>query len=297
VLKRVGILVNLDKSEVAAAADIVAEAAGRHGFELRFEREEGTQLGREEKLLSLEDFPNEIDLLITLGGDGTFLRGARIVGESGTPLLGINLGSLGFMAELPLEKVEAAMLSLAAGDFRLERRRRIQARLLRGEREVFRAEALNDVVVNMGTIPRAMRLDVRIDDQPLGRYLADGIIVATPTGSTAYSLSAGGPIVDPGVESFVLTPICPHTLAVRPLIVQDHQKIELHLGDVSSAVVTSDGQRSEILEADDRIVFNRAHSPVYLLRLPGQSLYRVIQEKLHWGGPRLRNDDLADDAH
>jgi NAD+ kinase len=294
VLRHLGILANLEKQEVASAVAEISEFAAAKELELSFVEGEAEALGQAARAVAEADMPNTVDALITLGGDGTFLRGARVVSDSGTPLLGINLGSLGFLAEVRREEIGAALECLMRGDYRLERRSRVRVSVRRGDEIVFEAVALNDAVVNMGDVPRAMEMDVRIDDQPLGRYLADGLIVATPTGSTAYSLSAGGPMVDPAVEAFILTPICPHTLAVRPLLVQDHRRIDLLIGECPSAVLTGDGQMSFPLLSGDRVQVSRAVEPTYFLRLPDRSLYRIIQEKLHWGAPTRRTGDSKD---
>ncbi|HEX9640887.1 MAG TPA: NAD(+)/NADH kinase [Candidatus Krumholzibacteria bacterium] len=295
-LRHLGILANLEKQQVAGAVAEISEFAAGHDLELSFAENEAEQLGQSSRAIPQAELPARVDALITLGGDGTFLRGAHVAADSHTPLLGINLGSLGFLAEVRREEIGAALECLVRGDYRLERRARVRVTVERGGETAFEAAALNDGVVSTGDIPRAMEMDVRIDDQSLGHYLADGIIVATPTGSTAYSLSAGGPMVDPAVEAFILTPICPHTLAVRPLLVQDHRKIELRVGECASAILTCDGQTSFFLETGDVVRFSRAVEPTYFLRLPDRSLYRIIQEKLHWGAP-TRRTGASKDAH
>jgi NAD+ kinase len=173
---------------------------------------------------------------------------------------------------------------LVRGNYTLERRRKVAVSVQRGGVSVFDATALNDVVLNMGDVPRAIDMEVTVEGVRVGRYLADGLIVATPTGSTAYSLSAGGPIVDAGVEAVLITPICPHTLAVRPMILPDRKTFRVRLCECPSGVVSGDGQVSANVGTDDELIYRRAPEVCYLIRLPGRTLYQVIQEKLKWGG-------------
>ena len=219
--RRVGLVTNPDKQSVRPAVLELQEHCARHELALRLPENDAERLGFPDLAIAEEELSHDVDLLISLGGDGTFLRAARISGDSGTPLLGINLGSLGFLAEVRREEIGAALEELLRGEHRLERRRRVTVGISRRGEFVTSMTALNDIVVSMGATPRAIDIEVRVEGHRIGRYLADGIIVASPTGSTAYSLSAGGPIVDPSVDAMLLPPICPHTLAVRPLLLPE----------------------------------------------------------------------------
>ncbi len=289
-ISRLGIIANLGKPQVKDAVERCLRAAEDNGLTAVVAQTEAENLGLDSDSCLESELPDRVDAVVSFGGDGTFLRAARIVGDSGTPLLGINLGSLGFMADVRVEKIADAMELLARAEYRLERRRRVGVDVIRGGEVVFQTSALNDIVLNMGPVPRAIDLDVRIEDTRVGQYLSDGLIVATPTGSTAYNLSAGGPIVDSSVEAFLLTPICPHTLAVRPMILSDNKPIQVRLAQCPGGVLTGDGQVSIPVKTNDVLVFHRVPHVAYFIRLSGLNLFQVIQEKLKWGGHPRRLD-------
>lgn len=226
-----------------------------------------------------------LDLLLTLGGDGTLLRGARLVIADGVPVLGINLGHLGFLTSASPEEMEAALAAWLAGEFELDPRMALEVYAedgagARGRRHL----ALNDAVIHKGGAARVIRLHVSGRRDEVGSYSADGIILATPTGSTAYSLSAGGPIVSPTVDCIIATPICPHTLGVRPLVLPADETVTVEVLTASEELMlTLDGQDSERLAAGQRVVARRAPQPVRLVRLPGQSFFSTLRRKLRWG--------------
>ena len=225
------------------------------------------------------------ELIVALGGDGTMLRAARLLGTSGVPLLGVNLGSLGYLTDVPVKGLDEALRKVLAGDFLLETRSRVYCSLWRDGERIATHNALNDLVVNMGPLPRALDMELILDEFPVGIFLGDGIIVSTPTGSTAYNLSAGGPICHWALPGLVVTPICPHSLDIRPVIVSNETKIELVLHETGEgAVLTADGQRSDILENGDRLVFRQSDREVNLVKFPQSNFYRVMRHKLHWGG-------------
>lgn len=288
-ISRLGIIANLDKPRVGRTLRGAVESARSRGLEVYVERAvvEGLQLDAPAR--PPESLAAEVDLLVSFGGDGTFLRAARLAGDTATPLLGINLGSLGFLAEVRVEEIEDAWESLRTGEYMLEKRRRVAAEVHRDGRVVFDVVALNDVVLNMGSVPRAIDLEFLVDDICVGRYLADGLIVATPTGSTAYNLSAGGPIVEASMDALVINPICPHTLGVRPLILDVDRSVEIRLHDCDSARLSGDGQVTTAVQTGDRILVPPTDTFCYFLRLPRRNLFQIIQEKLRWGGlPRER---------
>lgn len=239
----------------------------------------------------------EMDLLVSFGGDGTLLRGARMVAVHHTPILGVNLGHLGFLTSVGPDRLRAAFESLAQGRFWLDTRFTLEASILRrdGTRGT-RYLALNDAVLHKAGFARVIRLAVFVgeDREEVGEYAADGIVVATPTGSTAYSLSAGGAIVAPSMECLLATPICPHTLAIRPLVLPADTRIEVELLQPDGEVVlTIDGQIGEALAAGDRLLVQRGTATVPLVRFPGQSFFPTLREKLHWGAgsPTARVDE------
>jgi NAD+ kinase len=231
--------------------------------------------------------PGRFDLLISFGGDGTLLRGARLVATHHTPVLGINLGHLGFLTSVGPGELAPALDAVMKGEYWLDTRFTLEARVVAADGTPGGTHiALNDAVLHKGGFARVIRLAVFLGDEreEVGEYTADGIILATPTGSTAYSLSAGGGIVAPGMECLLATPICPHTLAVRPLVLPADTAIEVEIREPSTDVVlTVDGQEGEALTNGDRLVVTRGAATVPLVRLHGQSFFSTLRRKLHWG--------------
>jgi NAD+ kinase len=231
--------------------------------------------------------PADIDLLITLGGDGTLLRGARLVASHRAPVLGINLGHLGFLTSVAVPELGEAIDRLFAGEYWTDARMTLDVSVRRADgadNETFLA--LNDAVIHKGGLARIVRLavDVEPDGVEVGTYNADGIIIATPTGSTAYSLSAGGPIVVPSVDCIVATPICPHTLVVRPIVLPSAAVVSVRaIGPAEGLILTVDGQDGAELNAGDRIVVRRGASSVKLLRFKDENFFSTMRQKLHWG--------------
>jgi len=228
----------------------------------------------------------ELDALVTFGGDGTLLRGARLLRARETPILGVNLGRVGFLTTATRETLETALDALVAGRYVTERRQVLEA-AIKGEEGVERTTqmAVNDVAVHKGGVARVVRVNVFIQGENVGPYSADGIIVATPTGSTAYSLSAGGPIVVPGVEAMVVTPIAAHTLAVRPLVVPATYRIVIEpmAGWADDLLVSFDGQTGTTLAPGESVDVRRADHRVCLIRLGGDGFFGRMRQKLHWG--------------
>jgi NAD+ kinase len=238
--------------------------------------------------------PADIDLLITLGGDGTLLRGARMVAAYHTPVLGINLGHLGFLTSVALADLTLALDALFRGDYWLDVRSTLQASVTGADgRHGESFIAINDAVLHKGGFARVIRLALHVgpDLQEVGTYTADGIVLATPTGSTAYSLSAGGPIVVPSMDCILATPICPHTLVVRPLVLpMDLQLTVTPLAGIDEVILTVDGQDGAELKPGDHLVVRRGEPTVPLIRLAGQNFFSTLRRKLHWG---LEHSDRA----
>jgi NAD+ kinase len=228
----------------------------------------------------------EIDALLTLGGDGTLLRGARLLAGRPVPILGVNLGRLGFLTSCGRDETELALRRLAAGDYLAERRMQLEAQALDGAGGIRkRWFALNDVVLHKGGFARVLHLTVSASGDPVGRYAADGIVFSTPTGSTAYSLSAGGPVVMPTLESIVLTPISAHTLAIRPLVLAADVELRVHANDgPEELLVTVDGQVGMTFAVGETLLVRRAERYALIVRFPGSSFFSVLTRKLGWGG-------------
>jgi NAD+ kinase len=228
----------------------------------------------------------EIDALLTLGGDGTLLRGARLLDGRPVPILGINLGRLGFLTSCGQDEAELALRRLAAGDYLAEPRMQLEARALdRAGNARRRWFALNDVVLHKGGFARVVHLSVSANGDPIGRYAADGIVVSTPTGSTAYSLSAGGPVVVPTLESIVLTAISPHTLAIRPVVLAADAELSVRTDDgPDELLVTVDGQVGTTFAIGETLLVRRAERHALIVRFPGSTFFSVLTRKLGWGG-------------
>jgi NAD+ kinase len=227
-----------------------------------------------------------LDALLTFGGDGTLLRGARLLGARETPILGVNLGRVGFLTTATRESLGPALDALVAGRYEIEKRQALRAAIRDPEGETRATQiAVNDVAVHKGGVARVIRVNVFIQGENVGPYSADGIIVATPTGSTAYSLSAGGPIVVPGVEAMVVTPIAAHTLAVRALVVPATYRIVIEpmAGWADDLLVSFDGQTGTTLAPGESVDVCRADHRVCLIRLGGEGFFERMRQKLHWG--------------
>jgi len=227
-----------------------------------------------------------LDALVTFGGDGTLLRGARLLGGRETPILGVNLGRVGFLTTATRETLGEALQALVAGRYDIERRQALRAGIRDPEGETRSTQmAVNDVAVHKGGVARVIRVNVFIQGENVGPYSADGIIIATPTGSTAYNLSAGGPIVVPGVEAMVVTPIAAHTLAVRALVVPAGYRIVIEpmAGWADDLLVSFDGQTGSTLAPGESVEVCRSDHRVCLIRLGGDGFFTRMRQKLHWG--------------
>jgi NAD+ kinase len=279
---RVGVIGHTGYDELPEMLRTLFRAAPDLGVELHFEPElqELAQVGAR-----LDDL-SDIDALVTLGGDGTLLRGARLLGGKPVPILGINLGRLGFLTTCSSEDAEAALRLLATGDYEAEARMTLAASAV-DEAGNTRQQwlALNDFVLHKGGFARVVRLSIAINGESIGIYAADGVIISTPTGSTAYSLSAGGPVVVPTVESIILTPISAHMLAVRPLVIPPDAEIVVEtIQNPEELIVTVDGQVGTNLASGEKLVVRRAPSAVLIVRFPGTSFFERMRAKLGWGG-------------
>ena len=232
-------------------------------------------------------FGRSIDLLLSLGGDGTVLQAVRALDGGAAPILGINLGNLGFLTSVPDVRAVEALRALASGRYEVAAYPLLDARLVRGvrRRQVVRARALNDVVMGWGTSPRATMIEVEVDRQPVASFVCDGLIVATPVGSTGHALSAGGPILHRETPALVLEPICPHTLSNRPVVLPNDRVVTLRVGDKRKKLLLSvDGQPLGWLEYGDRLEVRKAPGGARFAHLPGYSWFKLLSQKLHWRG-------------
>jgi NAD+ kinase len=236
--------------------------------------------------------PADVDAMLTLGGDGTLLRAARLVHDRAVPILGVNLGRLGFLTCCPASQLEEALRRLASGDYVVEARMTLDARVTDvtgGERQRWRA--LNDVVLHKGGFARVVTVRIEVDGEAVGHFSADGVVISTPTGSTAYNLSAGGPVVVPTLETILLAPVSAHTLALRPLVLPADSVVSVRgNGGPDELLVTVDGQVGCTFGAADTLIIRRSSAPVSIVRFPEISFFSTMREKLHWGGLQDRDE-------
>jgi NAD+ kinase len=280
---RIGVIGHTGYEDLPEILDGLLRLAPELDFELEFEQDMFDVARGGACLVD----PRSIDALVTLGGDGTLLRGARLLDGARVPILGVNLGRVGFLTTCGTDEIGLALRSLAASDYIAETRMALHATAVDGDgmsRQEWRA--LNDFVVHKGGFARVVRVGLSVDGDSIGTYAADGVIISTPTGSTAYSLSAGGPVVVPTVESILITPISAHALGVRPLVVSPDAEVVVDTSQSSETLmVTVDGQVGTALVPGEKLVVRRASSPVIIIRTPGTSFFERMRVKLGWGGP------------
>lgn len=284
--RHVGIFGNRDKADVRALLPELTRWIRAKGKQVSIE----SGIAPRGRGLALDKLVTKVDLLLVLGGDGTMLHGARAACKAGVPIFGINLGGLGFLTETSDDSLYPALERLFRGDVHVERRLMIEARVRSRTGRAWSAVGLNDAVIHARDRSRVVAMDVRVGPTPIGTLVADGLILATPTGSTAYSLSAGGPIVGPTIEALIATPISPHTFAFRPLLVHAGETVVARVREGHApAAVTVDGQQSRPLAWDDEVTFRRAKAHVDLLVLEAGTFYEVLRTKLAWAElPRTR---------
>lgn len=284
-MTRVGLVTKPDAA--AEAQRVVQQLLGwllTHGLTPVLEKETAALAPSATVVTALKsDLPGQVDLLIVLGGDGTLLSMARAVGDLGVPMLGVNLGGLGFLTATTLEEMLPALEAVMAGAMAIEERTMLGARLVRDGQALGEHIALNDVVITKSAMSRIIELSVSVDGRHATSYRADGLIVATPTGSTAYNLSVGGPILFPTLDAVVLTPIAPHTLGNRPIVLPGTQRIEILLKGDQEVMLTMDGQVGVHLRERDVVQVEQARARIRLLRFPQKDFFSVLRTKLKWG--------------
>jgi len=283
-LRAIGIFSRPRRADITDIVRPLLEWLAKRGIRGIYDTETAASLrdgtgGRPRELLA-----HESDLLLVLGGDGTLLAAAREAAPRGIPILPINLGSLGFLTSFTLGELYPALEETIAGHLTANERVMLTASLIREGQAVESQLVLNEAVITKGALARMIEIELLIDEDFVCRYRADGLIVATPTGSTAYSLSAGGPIVHPEVESIILTPICPHTLSDRPLVVSHCCNVEMRLrGTAESVYLTLDGQKGVLMQSEDRVSIVRAKERLKLIQPHRKSYYEILRNKLKWG--------------
>ncbi len=275
----------ISKPKIAQAADIVCgllQWLDERGIRYRCDQQTAAYANLDH-FFSREEVPDGTDLVIVLGGDGTLLSAARVVAGRDIPLFAVNLGHLGFLTAIPVEDLFPELERALHSEHRIGRRRMVECQLIREDRIIATYSALNDVVITKSELARMIDLDTHVDDHFVAAYKADGLIISTPTGSTAYSLSAGGPVIFPSVAAFCITPICPHMLTNRPVIVPDTSIIQILSHSENGTYLTIDGQVGEPLERGDRIICRSSPKTIQLIRPPKMLFFDVLREKLKWG--------------
>ncbi|UCE51228.1 MAG: NAD(+)/NADH kinase [Desulfobacterales bacterium] len=283
-MKKIGLVVKAD-AKANEKADELERWLQSRGVEVV--RKKTVAPGLKNSRKTQRSAPSDLFCVFVLGGDGTFLSAVRWIGNSNIPVLGIKFGEVGFMAEVAEETLFAAAEKILAGKFALKPRMRLDVQVNREGETVARETVLNDVVINKGALARLAHIDTYIDGNYLTTYSADGLIIATPTGSTAYSLAAGGPVIHPEVPGIIMTPICPHTLTNRPLILPEDVSVKIKLEEGSSdMMLTFDGQVGLDINGRDEILVKKGRQPINIMRIPGFQYFDILKAKLRWSGGR-----------
>jgi NAD+ kinase len=288
-MKRIGIIAKQNKPEVVSIVRNLVEWLRPKKIELYIE--EGMEdlfdsgsYGPCLTSIKREDIPAHVEMIIVLGGDGTLLSVARQVWNKNIPILGVNLGGLGFLTEITLDELYRVLERIIEDDFEINEREVLDTAVIRKGKRIAEFTVLNDAVINKGALARIIDLETTINGEYLSTFRSDGLIISTPTGSTAYNLSAGGPIVYPSLHTIIITPICPHTLTIRPIIIPDDVKIRALLKSRNEEVtLTLDGQQGFSLEFEDVVEVGKAEGRILLIKSPYRNYFELLREKLKWG--------------
>ena len=288
-IKRIGVVVKPHQPDALETLCRLTKWLNERGIQLvgakeieheRIEHETGCAV----EVVAEEELARRVDLILVLGGDGTMIATARMIGDTEVPVIGVNYGGLGYLAEFPIEELFSALEAILGGNYKLDRRVMLAVELWRKEELVTRNRVLNDVVVNKSALARIIEIEAYLNEQFVNLFRADGLIVATPTGSTAYNLSAGGPVIYPSMNAVVITPICPFTLSNRPIVVPDESVIEVRLvTEKEDVALTLDGQVGFPLQAGDRAVIRKSSATFNLVQPANRNYFDVLRDKLKWG--------------
>jgi len=283
-IKKIGIIANIEKEKSSEYTILLKDWAQKREVQVFLEEGIAGKIG-ESTGLDRRKLASQVDLLVVFGGDGTLLRTVRFVSEYDIPIVGINLGEFGYLTEVNLNEMFDALELIFKGEFQTEKRMMLDITIHLGKVTVRQESILNDVVITRGNLSRILDLETTVNEKYLTTFRADGIIISTPTGSTAYSLSAGGPIVFPEQDSFVINPICPHTLTNRPIIIPDNAEIKVILwSKEQGATLTLDGQVSYTMKSGDSMVIKKSRFVTNLVSSPHRDYMEILRTKLGWGG-------------
>lgn len=279
-------VVVVTKSGIEEGIRIASELGpwlSERGITVRYDRRTARALGRTDGV-PRQALPKDADLVIAIGGDGTLLAVSRSAGPLGIPILGVNLGSLGFLTELQPDEILTGLEAVLRGDYTIDQRQLLRVRHMRDDQELHSYPVLNDAVITKSALARMITIEVNVDHERVAIYTSDGLIVSTPTGSTAYSLSAGGPILDPRMRAFVIAPICPHKMTYRPLVVPGDVEVQVSLKNADGDVyLTLDGQIGLPFLPDDSLRIDQHPNPTGLVRVARRPFFEVLRRKLRWG--------------
>ena len=288
-IKRIGIVLKPHQPDALKTICELVEWLGKRGIALsggpEIEREQIEHAtGCSVETVAVDKLPSSVDLILVLGGDGTMIATARMIGDREVPVMGVNFGGLGYLAEFRIEELYTALEAILAGNYRLDRRVMLAVELLRGNDPVTTHQVLNDVVINKSALARIIEIEAYLNQQFVNSFRADGLIISTPTGSTAYNLSAGGPVIFPSMNAVVITPICPFTLSNRPIVVPDDAVIELRLKtEQEDVALTLDGQEGFPLKVENRVVIRKSRTTFNLVQPMNRNYFDVLRDKLRWG--------------
>jgi len=288
-IKRIGLVIKPHQPEALKTICELTQWLAARAIELvggpEIERDRiQQQTGCSVREVPSDKLAQEVDLVLVLGGDGTMIATARMIRDSDVPVLGVNFGGLGYLAEFRIEELHSALEAILAENYRLDKRVMLSVELLRGQESITKNRVLNDVVINKSALARIIEIEAYFNQQFVNSFRADGLIVSTPTGSTAYNLSAGGPVIFPSMNAIVITPICPFTLSNRPIVVPDDADIELRLKtDKEDVALTLDGQVGFSLQVEDRVMIKKSNTTFKLIQPANRNYFDVLRDKLRWG--------------
>jgi len=282
-IRKIGIIFKKADDRIRSIAGDIIPWLQSRGVEVILDEASADQCPVEARIAPPADLVRQVEIVSVFGGDGTLLYAARLIGANCIPIIGINLGSLGFLTEVKLEEMHAAFEGLLSGQYRLEERMLLSVEVVRDGKAIGQYLALNDAVINKGALARIIDLEVSVNSEPVLFARADGLIISTPTGSTAYSLAAGGPILYPTLDAFIIAPICPHALANRPIVVPERDVVGVCLRHGSDVMLTVDGQVGMPLQQQDCLSVRRAQSTLRLALPFGSTFFKLLREKLRWG--------------
>jgi NAD+ kinase len=282
-IKKIGLIFKWHDERVPAIVNDIVPWLQARNVEVLIDETTAKQFTVRTRVVPPEELAANVDVIGVFGGDGTLLHATRLVGSTGVPIIGINLGSLGFLTKFKIEEMHAAFDNLLTGQYELQERMLLDVEVIKTDKTVARYRALNDAVINKGALARIIDLEISVNSQPMLLTRADGLIISTPTGSTAYSLAAGGPILYPTLDAILIAPICPHALTNRPVVIPNRDVVQICLRRGNDVMLTVDGQVGMPLLEQDSLKISRAQSVMRLVLPSGSTFFNLLREKLRWG--------------